>query len=311
VSRIGFGGWAIGGPVDLFGIPVGWGGVDDRESEAAILRALELGVNLFDTADVYGSGHSEELLGRVLAGKECIIATKAGNARKGDQPVKDFSKTHIRAQIEASLRRLKRETIDIFQLHNPPPEIWQADEVFSVLSKLKEEGKIRFSGVSVSTMEEGIHLIEHGKVDLLQVLFNILNQAPADRLIPLAEKANVAILARVPLASGLLTGKFTGEHQFAADDNRRNYLTPRRLHEAMDKIDALKRMILSSGYTMHQVALAFLLRFAVVPIPGAKTVAQVEQHVAASEVILDDSLFHVIRKEFAGFNFFLRHKVHV
>jgi aryl-alcohol dehydrogenase-like predicted oxidoreductase len=311
VSQIGFGCWAIGGPVDLFGVPVGWGGVDDRESEAAIHRALELGINFFDTADVYGSGHSEELLGRVLPRTGCVIATKAGNARKEGKPVKDFSESHIRRQLEQSLLRLRRETVDIFQLHNPPPEVWQNDEIFSLLQKLKEEGKIRVAGVSITTMEEGIHLIQNRKVDLLQVLLNILNQAPIDRLLPVAEEHNVGMIARVPLASGLLTGKYTADHNFGGEDNRQNYLTPRRLKEVIERVEKLKQMIADSGYTIQQVALAFLFRFPVVPIPGAKSVAQLEQNFAATNVVLEDSLFHQIRKEFGGYNFFLRHKVHV
>src|SRR5262245_18370933 len=137
VSEIGFGAWAIGGPVDLFGIPVGWGAVDDRESVASIHKALDSGVNLFDTSDVYGGGHSEELLGQTIARKECVIATKVGNTRKGNKAIKDFSESHIRAQLEKSLKNLFRETIDIYQLHNPPPEIWNSDEVFSLLQKFK------------------------------------------------------------------------------------------------------------------------------------------------------------------------------
>ncbi|HJZ11655.1 MAG TPA: aldo/keto reductase, partial [Acidobacteriota bacterium] len=214
VSEVGFGAWAIGGPVDLFGMPVGWGAVDDAESKAAILRAYDLGVSFFDTADVYGSGHSESLLGDCLAGKECIIATKAGNARTPERAFKDFSERHIRAALEGSLKRLKREIIDIYQLHNPPPNVWLQDEVFDLLHRLKVEGKIRASGVSISTMEEGIHLIEKKKVDCLQVLLNVFNQEPARKLLPLAEKSGVGIVVRVPLASGLLTGKFKAGHQF-------------------------------------------------------------------------------------------------
>jgi aryl-alcohol dehydrogenase-like predicted oxidoreductase len=311
VSELGFGAWAIGGPVDLFGIPVGWGVVDEQESERAIHRAWELGVNFFDTADVYGSGHSEELLGRCLQGKTCIIATKVGNARKEGRPIKDFSEAHIRAQLERSLKRLKRETVDIYQLHNPPPEVWQSEEVFQLLHQLKQEGKIRAAGVSISTMEEGIHLIENRKVDLLQILFNVLNQAPADELIPLAKKSEAGLIARVPLASGLLTGKFRRSHHFPEDDNRKNYLTPRRLSEALERVDRLKQMVQDSGYTVQQVGLAFLLRFPVVPIPGAKTAAQVEQNMSATEVQLPDYLFDAIRAEFASYNFYLRHKVHV
>jgi aryl-alcohol dehydrogenase-like predicted oxidoreductase len=311
VSEIGLGCWAIGGRVDLFGIPVGWDGVDDRESERVIRRALELGVNFFDTADVYGSGHSEELLGRVLAGVDCVIATKAGNARREGRAVKDFSDRHIRTQLEASLRRLKRDMVDIFQLHNPPPEIWERGEIFLLLEMLQQEGKIRACGVSISSMEEGIHLIQNGKVDLLQVLLNIFNQAPLDQLIPLAKRESIGIIARVPLASGLLTGKYNQEHVFSADDNRRNYLTARRLREACERVERFRQIILDTGYSMQQIALAFLLSSKAIPIPGAKTVEQLEQNVSATNVVLDDELFQTICDEFAGYNFYLRHKIHV
>jgi aryl-alcohol dehydrogenase-like predicted oxidoreductase len=311
VSEIGFGAWAIGGPVDLFGIPVGWGVVDDRESITAIHRALDLGVNLFDTSDVYGHGHSEELLGQTLARKECVIATKVGNARKENAVVKDFSEIHIRKQLEKSLRNLFRETIDIYQLHNPPPEVWNSDEVFSLLQKFKQEGKILATGVSITTLEEGIHLIETKKVDVLQVLFNVLNQEPAKELLPLAEKQQVGIIARVPLASGMLTGKFKPNHEFAKDDNRRNYLTTRRLNEALEKVEEFREIVNDTGHTLEQVALSFLIHHQVVPIPGAKTPQQVDKNVSATEITLDERTIGKIRNKLASYNFYLRFKPHV
>ena len=166
VSEIGFGAWAIGGPVDLFGTPVGWGVVDDNDSIAAVRRALDLGIQFFDTADVYGSGHSEELLGRCLEGRACFIATKAGNTRTPDRAYKDFSIKYLEQALERSLKRLRRDIIDVYQLHNPPPAVCQGDEVFEWMEKLKSQGKIRAIGVSLSTMEEGIHLIERKKVDV-------------------------------------------------------------------------------------------------------------------------------------------------
>jgi aryl-alcohol dehydrogenase-like predicted oxidoreductase len=314
VSEIGFGAWAIGGPVDLFGIPVGWGTVDDRDSIAAIKKALEVGITFFDTADVYGEGHSEELLGECLEGnRECVIATKVGNARTARGPVKDFSEKHIRESLEGSLRRLRRDVIDVYQLHNPPPDVLDKDDVFDLLEDLKKEGKIKAIGVSITTIGEGIYLIERRKVQCLQVLFNILNQEPAKKLIPLAETYGVGIIARVPLASGLLTGKFGPEHRFAKDDNRANYLTPKRLQEALEKVEKLKQLIKDSGLSLPQVALAFLLRFPAVnsAIPGAKTPAQVEQNASASLVELPAELFDAIRKEFGDYNFFIRYNVRI
>lgn len=313
VSEIGFGAWAIGGPEDLFGIPIGWGNVTDGDSRAAIYRALDLGINFFDTADVYGRGHSEELLGECLAGKEAVVATKVGNRRTETTAVKDFSTAHIRASIEASLRRLKRSTIDLYQLHNPQEDVIASEEPFRLLESLKAEGKIRLRGVSVAHPKDGIRLIREKKVDVLQVLFNILNQEPADDLLPAAERERVGMIIRVPLASGLLTGKFDVDSVFAADDNRRNYLTPRRMKEIAPRIERLKTMTRSNELSLPQIALAFLLKFDAITtaIPGAKTAAQVEQNASASGVELDDALFAALRREFRNDNFYLRHKVHV
>jgi aryl-alcohol dehydrogenase-like predicted oxidoreductase len=313
VSEIGFGAWAIGGAVDLFGIPVGWSGVDDGDSISAIRRALELGINFFDTADVYGEGHSEELLGKALEGVDCVIATKVGNARTPRGPVKDFSEKHIRESVESSLKRLRRNVIDVYQLHNPPPDVLEKDDVFEVLNRLKEEGKIRASGVSITTVGEGMELIRRRKVQCLQVLFNILNQEPAKQLISLAEVHDVGILARVPLASGLLTGKFSKDYRFPKDDNRSNYLNPKRLQEALGKVDRLKELIQDTGYTMPQIALAFLLRNPPVSsvLAGAKNLKQVEENSTGTLVELSEDLFQKIRKEFGDYNFFIRYNVRI
>src|SRR5262249_48378989 len=158
------------------------------ESIAAIHRAEELRVNFFDTADVYGSGHSEELLGANLTRKDCVIATKVGNRRLETHSVKDFSTAYIRESIEKSLRRLKRDFIDLYQLPNPPAEVLETEEPFRLLEDFKAEGKIRARGVSIPHPDDGVKLIREKKVDCLQVLFNILNQEPAKELIPLAEQ---------------------------------------------------------------------------------------------------------------------------
>lgn len=313
VSEIGFGAWEIGGPVDLFGMPVGMGPVDDQESMAALDRAYDLGINFFDTSNTYGGGHSEELIGRCLQGKDFVIATKVGNSRSAIAPIKDFSEKYIRESLEGSLKRLKRDVIDVYQLHNPPSEIWQREEVFDLLSSLKKEGKIRASGVSITSMEEGIHLIENQKVDCLQVLLNVLNQEPARKVVPLAEQQGIGIIVRVPLASGLLTGKFHPGHQFSRDDNRKNYMSPKRLREALGKVDRLKELIRDTGYTPGQISLAFLLRLAglCVPIPGAKSPAQVKQNASASDIVMSEELFQRIRSEFSDYNFFVRYNVRI
>jgi aryl-alcohol dehydrogenase-like predicted oxidoreductase len=313
VSEIGFGAWAIGGAMDVQGMPVGWGRTDDAQSMAAMERSRDLGVNFFDTSDVYGNGHSEELIGKCVKLKDCFIATKVGNKITATSAVKDFSPAHIRTALERSLKRLHRETIDLYQLHNPPPEIWKSDEVFEHLGQLKSEGKIRLAGVSISTMEEGIHLIEKRKVDCLQVLYNILNQEPAKQLIPLAQKRGVGIVVRVPLASGLLTGKFSANASIPKDDNRSNYLNPKRLQEALSRVERVQELARNSGLTLAQLALAFILKTspANVPIPGAKNTKQAEENISAAGLLLDDALFAKIKEEVGDYNFFLRYGVRV
>ncbi len=313
VSEIGFGAWAIGGAMDVFGMPVGWSNVTDSESVAAIERAVDLGINFFDTADVYGMGHSEELLGKTLKGKDCIIATKVGNRVDNTGARKDFSEKWLCDSIEGSLRRLNRETIDLYQLHNPDPGTYKKGEVFGAMNRLKEEGKIRAIGVSISNPKEGLDLIRNHKPDCLQVLFNILNQEPAEELIPAAEKNGVGIIVRVPLASGLLTGKFQETDHFFSNDNRSNYLTPQRMKEALNKVEKLKELTAEFKIPLGVFSLAFLLKFAGVSclIPGAKNPIQVEQNVSASGLEIRDDVIQSIREEFSGYNFYLRYNVRV
>lgn len=313
VSEIGFGAWAIGGSMDVFGMPVGWSNVTDSESVAAIERAVDLGINFFDTADVYGMGHSEELLGKTLKGKDCIIATKVGNHVDSAGARKDFSENYIREAIEGSLKRLNRETIDLYQLHNPDPNTYKKGEVFEALNRLKEEGKIRAIGVSISNPKEGLDLIRTHKPDCLQVLFNVLNQEPAKELIPEAEKNGVGIIARVPLASGLLTGKFRETDHFFSDDNRSNYLTPQRMKEALNKVERVKELSAGTGLPPGVFSLAFLLHFPGVSsvIPGAKNPQQVEQNASASGLQIPDDIIRSIQEEFSGYNFYLRYNVRV
>jgi aryl-alcohol dehydrogenase-like predicted oxidoreductase len=314
VSEIGFGGWAIGGAMNVFGMPVGWSNVTDAESVAAIERAIELGINFFDTADVYGMGRSEELLGKTLKGKDCIIATKVGNQVDDSRAQKNFSGKWIRESIEGSLRRLNRDAIDLYQLHNPDPNAYKKGEVFDVMNRLKEEGKIRAIGVSISNPKEGLDLIRNHKPDCLQVLFNILNQEPANQLIPEAKKNGVGIIVRVPLASGLLTGKFRETDHFYSDDNRSNYLTPQRMKEALNKVERLKELTAEiEGMPLGVVSLAFLLHFDGVSclIPGAKNPMQVEQNASASELQIRDDIIQKICEEFSDYNFYLRYNVRV
>ena len=184
VSEVSFGAWAIGGGWEIGGSGIGYGDTDDKTSLAAIKRALEQGVNLIDTADAYGAGHSEELIGRALDGRwgECYVATKVGNERRDPEPGrKNFGRDYIMGACERSLTRLRKDVIDLYQLHNPPPDIGGDDEVFETLGRLKEQGKIRFIGVSITTPEEGIDYIRRGLVDALQIYYNVMTRDGDER----------------------------------------------------------------------------------------------------------------------------------
>jgi aryl-alcohol dehydrogenase-like predicted oxidoreductase len=212
ISELSFGTWAIGGA---------WGNLNDKEALKALDYAMEQGVNFFDTADVYGDGHSEELLARATKGKESSVHIATKFCRSADiHSPETYSMESVRAFCENSLKRLNRETIDLYQIHCPPMKILEDGGVFEVLEKLKEEGKIRYYGVSVETVEEGMFCLKNTNVSSLQVIFNMLRQKPLDTLFPMAAERNVGILARVPLASGLLTGKFTKNSTFERDDHR-------------------------------------------------------------------------------------------
>lgn len=213
ISEVSFGTWAIGGS---------WGKTNDQEALRSLEYAIDQGVNFFDTADVYGDGHSEELLAKATKGKEDQIHIATKFCRQGDifDP-KNYSYETVRSYCEDSLRRLNREAIDLYQIHCPATEILRDGSVFEVLDRLKEEGKIRHYGVSVETVEEGLISLENPNVKSLQIIFNMFRQKPLETLIPQAYQKGVGLLVRLPLASGLLTGKFTSGHVFEEDDHRR------------------------------------------------------------------------------------------
>jgi aryl-alcohol dehydrogenase-like predicted oxidoreductase len=288
VSEISFGAWAIGGA---------WGGVDDKESLAALHAALDGGVNFFDTADVYGDGRSERLLAKLKKERKekFYIATKAGR-RLSKQTPEGYNRQNLTAWIERSLRNLDTDTIDLLQLHCPHTEVFYRPEVFGVLDDLVKAGKLRHYGVSVEKVEEALKAIEFPGVQSVQIIFNIFRQRPADLFFELAQKRQVGILARVPLASGLLSGKITRESKFAKDDHR-NF---NRHGEAFDRgetfsgvdfetglkaVEELKPFV-PHGATLAQLALRWILEFSAVTcaIPGAKRPAQVEENLAAAEL---------------------------
>ncbi len=289
VSEIGFGAWAIGGS---------WGAVDDSDAIAALNAALDAGMTFIDTADVYGDGRSERLIARVLkerGGERPFVATKAGR-RLPQQTVAGYSYANLRAWIERSLNNLEVETLDLVQLHCPPTDLYYHPEVFDSLDRLKKEGKIRNYGVSVERIEEAIKAIEYPGVTSVQIIFNIFRQRPAGHFFDLARKKEIAIIARVPLASGLLTGKLSANSTFADDDHRKF----NRHGEAFDVGETFSgvpydvglraveriRKLMRGGATMAQFALRWILMFdaVTVAIPGAKTAAQAQANARAADL---------------------------
>ncbi|GAA0498492.1 aldo/keto reductase [Salinibacillus aidingensis] len=288
VSELSFGTWAIGGA---------WGKTSDKEALQALDVAMDAGVNFFDTADVYGDGHSEELLAKATKGKEDRIHIASKFCRAGDIHDPDnYSEEQVRTYLENTLKRLNRERLDLYQIHCPPMEILKDGKVFEVLDKLQEKGKIRYYGVSVETVEEGLLCLENPNVRTLQVIFNIFRQKPLEELLPKAKKQGVGILARVPLASGLLTGKFTKNHQFESDDHRRFNQNGEEFNvgETFAGLEFAKGVELSEKLSwiannrenMTRAALRWILDQNEIScvIPGFKNIKQVEDNLGALSV---------------------------
>ena len=288
VSEISFGAWAIGGA---------WGNVDDKESLAALHAALDGGVNFFDTADVYGDGHSERLMAKLRQERKekFYIATKAGR-RLPQQTPEGYSRKNLTAWVERNLKNLDTDAIDLLQLHCPPTGVFYMPEVFGILDDLVKAGKLRHYGVSVEKVEETLKAIEFPNVQTIQIIFNIFRQRPAELFFPEAQRRKVGILARVPLASGLLSGKITRASKFAKNDHR-NF---NRHGEAFDRgetfsgvdfetglkaVEELKALA-PAGASLAQLALRWILEFPAVTcaIPGAKRPAQVAKNIAASDL---------------------------
>jgi aryl-alcohol dehydrogenase-like predicted oxidoreductase len=316
ISEIGFGAWAIGGAAEASGTPLGWGRTNDDESLAAIRRARDLGVNFFDTADSYGFGRSESLLGIVLSRQRqnVVIATKVGVMRMGDGSLKkDFSREHIFHAVDGSLKRLRTDYIDLYQAHNPTLEQLRREEIQEAMARLQEIGKIRYWGVSISTVDEGIEIINRGWGNALQVLYNALNQEPAFSLFPLAKQKGYGIVARVPLASGLLTGKFRPDSTFAGDDVRQNFLTAKRLEEVSPRVDEIRSLVGGAAKTLTDAALQFVLSDDAVSatIPGSRNARQVEMNVAAADGRLPVEVVERLRTRLGDFNFYARHGIRI
>jgi len=288
VSEIGFGAWAIGGPAMAGDTPIGWGTVDDATSIKALLKAREQGVNFFDTADFYGLGHSEELIGEVFStDSEVVLATKVGHRINDDGSIfMDYSKNHIIASCEGSLKRLKRETIDFYQLHTAKVTDLENGESIEALEQLKKEGKIRYWGVSLNTFDphpEAAYLIGREMGQGFQLVLNILNQE-ALPIVSEAAGTGHGVIARMPFQFGLLTGKFTRDTRFPEDDHRKFRLPPEKLDALLGALDQVWPLAEKYGVSKGQLAVSFVLGFEGVStvIPGIRTPQQALQNTAGT-----------------------------
>jgi len=301
VSEISFGAWAIGGS---------WGKQTDEESMATLHRAVDLGINFIDTADVYGDGRSERLVAQLKRERkeEIVVATKAGR-RLSPHTADGYNEIKLTEFIERSLKNLECESLDLVQLHCPPVEVYYRPEVFAALDRLVQAGKIRHYGVSVSNVEEALKAIEYPGVQTVQIIFNLFRHRPSELFFSEAKRRNVGILARVPLASGLLSGKLTANTTFAGDDHR----TFNREGKAFDvgetfsgvdyetglaAVEELKALV-PSGVTLPQWALRWILMFDAVTcaIPGARRPQQIEDTAKASDLPpLTDAEMAAVRK---------------
>lgn len=301
VSEIGFGAWAIGAD---------WGNVSEADAEAALSTALDQGVNFIDTADVYGDGRSERIIARVLSQRndEVFVATKAGR-RLNPHVADGYNRDNITAFVDRSLKNLGIQRLNLVQLHCPPAEVYYRPEVFAVMDDLVSAGKIQYYGVSVEKIEEAIKATEFPNVSSVQIIFNMFRQRPAELFFKLAKEREIAILARVPLASGLLSGKMSLTSRFSSDDHRQY----NRHGEAFDRgetfsgvdfqtgleaVEELKRLCPASA-TMAQFALRWILQFDAVTlaIPGARNAEQARANAEASSLAsLDHGTLEAVKQ---------------
>jgi aryl-alcohol dehydrogenase-like predicted oxidoreductase len=275
VSEVGFGAWAIGGPSDAAGVQWGWGETPEHEAIAALHRARDLGVNFFDTADVYGNGRSEEILGKAFGPNwgELLVASKVGNVTRHGESMQDWSRRHITWSCEESLKRLKKDALDLYQLHNPVEHDIRSGDWPETLDRLMEQGKIRWYGVSVFLPEEAQAVLERGAGHAIQLAYNALRQEMAPRVLPLAQKKNFGIIARVPLYYGILTGKFKPETVFAENDHRSHTLPPETMRQLVPRAEKLRKLATAGGErNFARWAQRFVLGHPAVStvIPGAR-----------------------------------------
>lgn len=288
VSEISFGAWALGAD---------WGHVSEEDALDALHAALDQGINFIDTADVYGDGRSERLIAQALKERteQIYVVTKAGR-RLDPHVAEGYNRENLTAFVERSLKNLEVEALDLVQLHCPPTQVYFTPEVFGVLDDLVQAGKIKYYGVSVEKIEEAIKAMEYPNLQSVQIIFNMFRHRPAELFFELARQRQIGILARVPLASGLLTGKMTRQTTFSSDDHR-NY---NRYGQAFDVgetfsgvdyetgLDAVEQLrpLAPEGATLVQFALRWILMFDAVScaIPGAKNRQQAVQNAQAADL---------------------------
>jgi len=286
VSEVSLGTWQLG---------EGWGSVSDEDAVRVLQSALDHGINFFDTADVYGDGRSERFIAQVLAKhtEKVYVATKAGRRLQPHNP-DGYNRKNLTAFVERSLANLKRDSLDLLQLHCPPNEVYYRPEVLDALEELKQAGKILHYGVSVEKVEEALKASEYPGLATVQIIFNVFRQRPKELFFPLAQKRDIGILVRLPLASGLLGGKITRETQFAPDDHRRYNRYGERfdrgetfsgvdLDVALDAVDQIRRLV-PANVSMADFAMRWILQHEEVScvIPGARNADQVIENAQAS-----------------------------
>lgn len=308
-------GLCMGGPrISEVGLGAGpfrgldWGPVNDETSVRTVHRALDVGVNFFDTADAYGNGRSERVLGGALEGtrERVVLATKGGWWYVDGTPYSDFSLIYLYRALEASLRRLRTDYIDLYYIHDPDTETIRQSGIFEFLNRLKEGGTIRFAGVSVDTAEQARLCIDSGCVDVIQIYYNILDQRPDPCLFEAARAAGVGTVIKAPLARGLLSGKYRKDSQFPEADFRSDWRRDRRLQRALEQVAKVEALVGGRSPALAQTALRFALSHPDVSsvIPGAKTPEQAETNAAASELgsldAADVAALKTLYREIAG-----------
>jgi aryl-alcohol dehydrogenase-like predicted oxidoreductase len=286
VSEVSLGAWQIG---------AGWGDVSNEDAIRVLNAAIDNGVNFIDTADVYGDGRSERFIAQVLGNRkeEVFVATKAGR-RLQPHVASGYSRDNLTSFVERSLENLRRESLDLLQLHCPPTEVYYRPEVFEILDDLKQAGKIKNYGVSVEKVEEALKAIEYPGLATVQIIFNIFRQRPAGLFFPVAKQRDIGILVRLPLSSGLLSGKINRQTTFSPEDHRNFNRNGEQFDRgetfsgvdfdvALDAVDEIRKL-LPEGVTMPNFALRWILDYDAVGcvIPGARNEEQIKQNVAAS-----------------------------